>query len=451
MASRFSDRQFDAICMRLAVRAARESVNEDEKPHPRVGVIVAKNGEILAIAHRGETSAGEHAEYIALEKKLARDAIAGATVYTTLEPCAARNHSNRSCVQTLIDRRVGRVFIGMLDPDPEARGLGSRQLEKAGIAVEPFPQELVEELLDLNRHFIRARDSEPAASEAFNPQEESSDVDLLGTWFGFWKNPDGRSGEEVIHIIKREGDSFVGSFSPKDSPEAPVVFEGTFRNPYVRVHYHAPYSASEGKGVMEDGACFLKLREDGSMKGYYAGFDSHGEYELGNAMSFARKFGWPEPARAHPAEATRVEPSRKLKVFIAYATEDASRAGELYTWLVNKGIDAWLAPKRILGGQVWKEQTEKAIQASDAFLALLSTRSVTKQGRFQSELKKAVDIESTMPEGRIYLIPIRLDDCRVPSKLEDIHCIDSFKPGDFGEIAASLRACAEYIGVALDL
>ncbi len=118
---------------------------------------------------------------------------------------------------------------------------------------------------------------------------------------------------------------------------------------------------------------------------------------------------------------------------------------------MDKGIAAWLATKKLLGGQVWEDETEKAIQESDAFLALLSTRSVTKRGHVQAELKKALEVADKRPEEDIYLIPVRIEECDVPSKLQHIHCIDSFAPDDLGEILASLRACAARIGVASGL
>ncbi len=282
MQSGLPPEHFDAVCMRFAVRAARQSVDEDERTHPRVGVVVAKDGEILAVAHRGETGAGDHAEFAALEKKLADDVVAGATVYTSLEPCTTRNHPKVPCVQRLIDRRIVRVVIGMVDPDPKIRGEGIRRLERARVAVDKFPLSLVEELLDLNRHFIRAKESESSESTLANNSKFEIDesIDLLGVWYGIWSNPDGRTGEEVIHVLKREADTFTGWFIDKRFPEVPVVFEGTLRKPYLRVHSHSPYGNSEGKGVMEDGACFLQLQEDGSFRGFYASFDRYGQYEL---------------------------------------------------------------------------------------------------------------------------------------------------------------------------
>ena len=65
------DRRF----ARLAIEEAGKSISEqDGKPHPKVGAVVVKNGQVLSIAHRGEVP-GNHAEYLALEKKLSGEAI----------------------------------------------------------------------------------------------------------------------------------------------------------------------------------------------------------------------------------------------------------------------------------------------------------------------------------------------------------------------------------------
>lgn len=110
----------------------------------------------LAKAHRGEKSKS-HAEYVALEDKLPDDLIAGATVYTTLEPCATRKHPKIPCAQRIIDRRVARVVIGMLDPNPDIRGLGDQLLSEAGIEIQLFPRDLRSQVEEINRDFIRAQ------------------------------------------------------------------------------------------------------------------------------------------------------------------------------------------------------------------------------------------------------------------------------------------------------
>ena len=140
----------------MAITEARKSVPEDERPHPRVGVVIVKDGVVLSKAHRGENTQS-HAEYIALECKLPDDAVAGSTVYTTLEPCTKRNHPKIPCAQRLVERKVGRVVIGMLDPNPDIRGLGEQLLNDAGIETQLFPRDLRAQVEEMNRDFIKAQ------------------------------------------------------------------------------------------------------------------------------------------------------------------------------------------------------------------------------------------------------------------------------------------------------
>ncbi len=140
----------------MAIEEARQSVAEDARAHPRVGAVVVKNGNVVSKAHRGERSKC-HAEFIALESKLPDDLVAGATIYTTLEPCTTRNHPKIPCAQRLIERRVERVFIGILDPNPEIRGLGVQALNEAGIETQFFPRDLQSQIEELNREFIRVQ------------------------------------------------------------------------------------------------------------------------------------------------------------------------------------------------------------------------------------------------------------------------------------------------------
>jgi pyrimidine deaminase RibD-like protein len=162
----------------MAVEEARKSDPEDDKPHPKVGAVVVKNGRVLATAHRGEAK-GNHAEFLALEKKLPHDSFAGATVYTTLEPCTKRNPPKIACVERIIVRKISRVVIGMLDPNPEIRGLGQRKLRAANIVTDFFPPDLMAQVEDMNREFTRAYESPTAVPEAL-PQKATSSQHPVG-------------------------------------------------------------------------------------------------------------------------------------------------------------------------------------------------------------------------------------------------------------------------------
>ena len=105
----------DRTFCEMAVAEARKSVAEDDRPHPSVGVVVVKNGKILATGYRGESGDGDHGEFCAL-KKLNDADVQGATVYTTLEPCSTRELPKKPCTVRLIE---GRVVMGPRFFDPK--------------------------------------------------------------------------------------------------------------------------------------------------------------------------------------------------------------------------------------------------------------------------------------------------------------------------------------------
>jgi pyrimidine deaminase RibD-like protein len=81
------------------------------------------------------------------------DVVAGAVVYSTLEPCTFRGKQTPCCLR-LVDRSVSEVVIGILDPNPDVRGRGWWKFEERGIKVRTFTQELVKEIREMNRDFI---------------------------------------------------------------------------------------------------------------------------------------------------------------------------------------------------------------------------------------------------------------------------------------------------------
>jgi acyl carrier protein len=121
------------------------------------------------------------------------------------------------------------------------------------------------------------------------------------------------------------------------------------------------------------------------------------------------------------------------KIFISYGREDAEAAKSIYDELKDAGLDPWLDTESLVPGQQWKSTIRKAIRESRYFLALLSHRSVSRKGFINKELAEALEILEEYPESEIFLIPVRLDNCR-PSheKLSELHRVDMFPSWDDG-------------------
>jgi diaminohydroxyphosphoribosylaminopyrimidine deaminase/5-amino-6-(5-phosphoribosylamino)uracil reductase len=138
-----ADRAYMARALALAERGLFTTT-----PNPRVGCVIVRDGAIVGEGFH--TRAGEpHAEANALAAAGVR--AAGATVYTTLEPCS---HHGRTppCVDALVAARVRRVVAAMGDPNPKVAGEGFARLRAAGVEVASGLLE--DEACELNIGFV---------------------------------------------------------------------------------------------------------------------------------------------------------------------------------------------------------------------------------------------------------------------------------------------------------
>jgi len=137
----------------LAVTIARKCVAEDAQLHPKVGAVLVRDGQVVAHAFRGEQGPGDHAEFTLFEKKLRELDLSGSDLFTTLEPCTHRKQ-HKPCAEWIVEKKIARVFVGMLDPNPRIYSLGVTQLRKNGIRIEFFPSELRDAIRTDNSAFI---------------------------------------------------------------------------------------------------------------------------------------------------------------------------------------------------------------------------------------------------------------------------------------------------------
>jgi formylglycine-generating enzyme required for sulfatase activity len=141
---------------------------------------------------------------------------------------------------------------------------------------------------------------------------------------------------------------------------------------------------------------------------------------------------------------------RLLKVFLCHAKEDKSAVRQLYIFLRKNGIDAWLDEEKLLAGQDWKLEIPKAIYSSDAIIVCLSKNSITKEGYVQKEIKSALDVADEKPDGTIFIIPARLEECTVPGRLSQWQWLDLFNERGGEKLMRSLLTRADGLGIVIN-
>lgn len=134
-----------------------------------------------------------------------------------------------------------------------------------------------------------------------------------------------------------------------------------------------------------------------------------------------------------------MEENRKLKVFLCHSKDDKPKVRELYHRLVADGFDAWLDEEKLLPGQEWDLEIRKAVRASDVVVVCLSKDSVTKAGYVQKEIRFALDVADQQPEGTIFIIPARLEDCQVPNRLNRWQWVNLFEKTGIKKLVQALK------------
>jgi len=115
-----------------------------------------------------------------------------------------------------------------------------------------------------------------------------------------------------------------------------------------------------------------------------------------------------------------------IRVFLCHASNDKFFVRELYKKLIKNKFDVWFDEEQLLPGQNWDKEIQNAVRLADVAIICLSSQSVTKEGYIQKEIKVALDIADEKPEGAIFIIPIRIEDCAVPERIKHWQWIDLF-------------------------
>lgn len=117
-------------------------------------VLVAADGAELAAGYSRETEPTEHAEEAALRKLDPADPrLAGATMYSSLEPCSARASRPRPCAELIVAAGIRRVVYALREPALFVTGEGDELLRAAGVDVVEIA-DLADQVRKINAHLL---------------------------------------------------------------------------------------------------------------------------------------------------------------------------------------------------------------------------------------------------------------------------------------------------------
>ena len=132
-------------------------------------------------------------------------------------------------------------------------------------------------------------------------------------------------------------------------------------------------------------------------------------------------------------------PTNPPLVFISYAREDKHRVIGLGRALRASGLRTWIDVEDIVPGERWEAAIEKALRQADFILVCMSTHSVAKRGFAQREIKRALRAEEEMLEGDIFLVPILLDSCEIPTALQQFQWVNATSDAGFAAVTMAVR------------
>lgn len=140
---------------------------------------------------------------------------------------------------------------------------------------------------------------------------------------------------------------------------------------------------------------------------------------------------------------------QKLTVFLCHGKEDKEKVRALYSDLREDGADPWFDERNILPGQDWDSEIRKAVRSCNAIIVCLSATSVGKEGYVQKEIKFALDVADEKPDGTIFIIPVKLEECEVPARLSKWQYVNCSDGGWYEKLLRALRIRAEGLSISI--
>jgi TIR domain len=92
----------------------------------------------------------------------------------------------------------------------------------------------------------------------------------------------------------------------------------------------------------------------------------------------------------------------------------------------------------LVPGQDCELEILRAVRAADIVVVCLCERSVTKTGFIPKEIKLALDVADMQPEGTIFIVPVRLEECDVPERFQRWQWVNLFEEQGYARLVRAM-------------
>lgn len=356
--------------MSLALRLAKKGEGTTS-PNPLVGAVLVKRGKIIGKGYHKKAGL-PHAEIEAFNDAAKKgNSLKGATLYVTLEPCCHTNKRTPPCVKAIIEKGISKVYVSMLDANPEVSGKGVKLLRRNGIEVKVgILEDKAKELNEAFTKYITTR-------KPFVILKLASTLDgKIAAYTGDSKWIGSTTQRKHAHLLRAKADGILVGIETalKDNPSLnvrlpnkknmdpiPIVLDSKLRIPLdsnlLKIHKNVIIATSEKSKPKK----IFQLRNQGATI-LYINKDKNGQLNLKELM---RKLGKAEIMSVLIEGGSKVAASAlksKIvdKVVFFYApkivgAEGISMIGELGIASIKKSIEINRIKTKKIGDEIMIE------------------------------------------------------------------------------------------------
>lgn len=119
---------------------------------------------------------------------------------------------------------------------------------------------------------------------------------------------------------------------------------------------------------------------------------------------------------------------KKPRLFLCHHPDDFCKMHELHNQLEREDwIQLWFnAEENLLPGQNREQEIAKEVETTDLFLICLSRRLIIEESHQQKQIKMALQRLERKPKGALFIVLIKLEECKIPRELDPFHCVKYF-------------------------